>query len=341
MGNTESKQRYGVDLTHAKQVYDFLADKTLWDVMTGDQQQPKQPKELVYFTTKDDAVECVHKLIHHNIHSAPVFDPDDNQWIGLLDWKDLAAYVCKLFQPEADNTVIEILKSKTPVAIFSNLSHQNPYFPINDDASLITVLSGFGPNGVHRRAVITNNDPQKIIGIVSQSRVVAWLAEHKHELGPALDRTITSVVEQEKTSPYIRKLGLVCSVLEDTPMTEVLNALVTNKITGIAVVNSQGKLLANISVSDLKYMIAKDLDNLLLTAGKFIEHVPRRPLVTCSPRASLGEVIDTLAKERVSRIYVTTPDNEPEAVITLTDVFSALMLISTQEGATADGSCKQ
>lgn len=54
-----------------------------------------------------------------------------------------------------------------------------------------------------------------------------------------------------------------------------------------AVVDHLGRLVANISVSDLQYVVEKNLDFLFHSVEHFLDHMPRRPLVTCGPRASL------------------------------------------------------
>jgi CBS domain-containing protein len=60
---------------------------------------------------------------------------------------------------------------------------------------------------------------------------------------------------------------------------------------GRAVVDHAGKLVANISVSDLQYVVERDLDNLFTTVEHFLQRVPRRPLVTCSPTATLVSLL--------------------------------------------------
>jgi hypothetical protein len=55
----------------------------------------------------------------------------------------------------------------------------------------------------------------------------------------------------------------------------------------VAVVDHAGKLVANISVSDLQYVVERNLDNLFLTVEHFLQRVPRRPLITCPPTATL------------------------------------------------------
>ena len=52
-------------------------------------------------------------------------------------------------------------------------------------------------------------------------------------------------------------------------------------------VDHAGKLVANISVSDLQYVVERNLDNLFMTVEHFLQRVPRRPLITCPPTATL------------------------------------------------------
>ncbi len=49
----------------------------------------------------------------------------------------------------------------------------------------------------------------------------------------------------------------------------------------------RGKLIGNISASDLQFLVKKGLDNLNKTVGQFLEAVPRKPLITCSPDTPL------------------------------------------------------
>jgi len=50
--------------------------------------------------------------------------------------------------------------------------------------------------------------------------------------------------------------------------------------------------------------VEKNLDNLFTTVEHFLERVPMCPLITCSPKASLMEVIDQLDRASVNRLFV-------------------------------------
>jgi CBS domain-containing protein len=98
-----------------------------------------------------------------------------------------------------------------------------------------------------------------------------------------------------------------------------------------SVVDHAGRLVANISIGDLRYVVEQNLDFLFHSVEHFLECMPRRTLVTCSPTASLMEVTEELAEAGVYRIYVVTEAMEPIAVITLTDVTNAVLLLAAHE----------
>jgi len=325
----EVKKRWAMDLRYAQQVHDFLQGKKLRDVKPDLEQQ-----RLVYFDSKEDLHECFQKMAKQNLHYAPVYNPDVKRWVGLLDWKSFATYLVDLLRgcppgKPLDQAMVKKLVQENPITLME-LTRMNPCFPVMQDCSALELIRGFGVSGIHSRPIMAKDDPFQIVGMISQSDVVDWLAKNNKELGPSLaERTILRVVEKEQADLRVSKLEQIVSVRENTIMTEVLSTMVKLNITGIAVVDQMDKLVANISVSDLKHLVLSDnWDKLFISAGEFIQEIPHHPLVTCSPKNSLAEVIDTLAKEKVSRVYVTNSANEPKAVITRTDVMAAIVLIA-------------
>jgi CBS domain-containing protein len=353
MGNVESKpeEEYGVfGALHSKVgpssekeltggvpklwegVRTFIENSTLKDVVKF------HHKPLVSFSAQEDLHSCYNRLVEHGIHAAPVYAEgafDDGlggqklvrKWIGLLDWRGFVHYVIQ-FLDEGER-------------LFTSLAHQtagdiakdHPLLPVFEDASLLAILAGFGQQGVRRRPVVAKEEQaERILGMVSQLDVVRWLSRQRKELSPAFHSiSIQHVVEKEQTDPRFSKLRQVCSVMKDTQMADVLRLLDNSNLNGLSVVDHAGKLVANISVSDLQYVVDKNLDNLLATVEQFLERVPRRPLITCSPTATLMDVIDKLAEAEVYRLYVVNEDGEPIAVITLTDIINAVMLLATHD----------
>lgn len=354
MGNVESRlEDYGVSMPglgawHAKAIPTTPTGTQLEEVkalIEGTALRDMieiHERPLISLAGKDDLHTSFNRLVEYGIHAAPVYDEVEiesglggrrkvKQWVGLLDWRDFVHYVIQ-FLDDGDKLGM-LLAEQSARAIAKN----HPLLPIVEDASLLSVLAGFGQQGVRRRPVVAKDDQgERILTMVSQLDVVRWLSHHHKELSPAFSNiTIQHVVEKEQTDPRFSKLRQVCNVMKDTMMADVLRLLDQSNLNGVSVVDHAGKLVANISVSDLQYVVERNLDNLFMTVEHFLQRVPRRPLITCPPTASLMEVIDKLANAGVHRIYVVNRDEEPMAVITLTDVINAVLLLATHDATLA------
>jgi 5'-AMP-activated protein kinase regulatory gamma subunit len=310
------------------QLRTFLSNKTLQDMEDLDKQK------LIVLDSEMSLQDTFQQLAKHHIHSAPVYNAQLGEYVGLVDWKDFATYCVRFYSDVVDEQEADELLTQQNAVSLVDLSQQNPYYPIFPNTPMLSVIQGFGTNGVHRRPVIEQADTNSVYAMVSQTAVVKWLAKHKDELGPTLKhKTIFSVLKEEVDDPLCHKVNFVMSVTKHSPILGVLKVLVENDVNGLAVVQ-EDKLVGNISVSDLQYLLQNQEPNLGLTVGEFLELVPRRPLVTCSPIATVEEVIDKFAQEGVHRLYIVEDDMRPLAVITLTDLMNAIYLMATAQETT-------
>ncbi|KAL6059621.1 cell separation during budding [Balamuthia mandrillaris] len=305
---------------------EFLATSTLADVKTVDKQN------LVCFDSTTSITDVFHKLVEHKIHSAPVYDAKAKEYIGLIDWKDLVAYLLQVWKAES-------LPDDPKAVDVADMSRQNPFFPLYHDFSMLEVLKGFSNQGmvaVHRRPVISASNPEHIDAMVSQMDIVEWLVEKQTNLGSFFSSTTIGQLIEEMESNATAKIDFVYTVVPTTKMVHVLQLLYTHKINGVAIVEAssegkEGKLIGNISVSDLQYLVLEHLDNMERTVEEFLQRVPRKPLVTCTPEASLLQVMEKLVHNHVYRIYVVDPNaGNPIAVVTLTDVMEAVLLLAEE-----------
>jgi len=118
---------------------------------------------------------------------------------------------------------------------------------------------------------------------------------------------------------------------------EVINGftkLAENEITGLAVVNDEGKLVDNLSLRDLKGISAdaRLFWRLFQTTHNFlqkvkIEYKETRPrgVVTCAPETTLVEILELLEKSSVHRVYVVDQDRKPLCVVALKDIISEII----------------
>jgi len=109
-------------------------------------------------------------------------------------------------------------------------------------------------------------------------------------------------------------------VFKGKPLIEVFNSIIETKFSGVAIVDEEGKLVNNISSSDLKGITKETFWQLETPIEKILKENMKLPPLVCKPETTLQEVIKKLADCRVHRIYVIDKENRPSNVITLTSI---------------------
>ncbi|KAF9393413.1 cell separation during budding [Mortierella sp. AD011] len=252
----------------------------------------------------EDACEV---LLKHGISSAPVYDAQRNTYTGMFDYSDMMSYILlslkKMDVPAEDQTIgMRELIERT------NNSQNVPVKMVS-----VAVMD---PTG-------------NLIGILSQSFVLDYLANHLSEF-PQLQPVMQQSVEQ---------LGLSGSkVLSVNGEAQVLDALLLmskHSVTSLAVLDEQGVLLGNISMTDIQH-IMKDLRSswLWLSCFKFISNIRRKrgvetgedqyPVMDVNLRSTFGYTIAKLQATKVHRLWVANDSGLVEGVVSLTDVFKVL-----------------
>ncbi|PSC67382.1 E3 ubiquitin-ligase [Micractinium conductrix] len=205
--------------------------------------------------------------------------------------------------------------------------------------------------------------------VISQSDVIKYLYDHIDEMGPLAEASITKI-------GFVK--GQVISVRPETPALDAMVLMEEKSISAVAVVNAQGAIIGNFSISELRTIMAEHFGSLALPVGEFLalEHgteyagyaIPSsgsspsssnaadelkriedtqahkfasdrsmrrreshpgyevgQTLITCSPNASLHEVLDKIVANRLHRVYVCNEQLMPCGVVTLTDILHKLV----------------
>lgn len=337
-----------------------------------------------------------HKLLKHNVLSAPVWDPVQNHYIGFLDIKDLASSIlfsiktqrarakALLSAQEAPNqreTVSTVLNEEytseaifharraqeeaekaaatanntTPASPGTNwdehaekcitrkflqrekapppdadihavtqepqlkyLARRHPFIPIRHDTTLFEAAKQLSGK-VHRMPVVGENG--RVVKIVSQSAITAFLARHLEEVAPEAAQTV------EATS-----LGLkpVISARGDRPAIEAFEEIDNQGLSGLGVVLRDGSIVGNTSSRDLRYfLLDRGALNLDMNLVDYLASIRQRevevsdhaPLCSVGPTSSIGRIISLLAATKYHRIYVVDPrQNIPMGVVSHTDI---------------------
>jgi len=262
-------------------------------------------------------------LLDNNVLSAPVYDPAAKSYVGFLDLRDLVSWAVFLFDEQENpaddeldliNAAQKLYKHATGGISLSYLARRNPFRAVKSGSNLASVAAIL-KTGVKRVPVL--NDENRVIFIISQTSVNRFLNDNIKEL-------------KGDTSIPLCNLSIgrepVLAVTSNTPAIETFRLMDNKHISGVAVVDEKGCVIANTSSRDLKNFVKSPRrSTLLLPIAKFLDEVRKdglveAPVVCCSPEDTLAHAMVAIATTNVHRVYVVDESKKPLRVITLTDV---------------------
>jgi len=210
--------------------------------------------------------------------------------------------------------------------VISDLSLRNPFVYVLPEASLLEAVQFFA-QGIHRIAVM--NLDLSLKGILSQSALVTYIAEHLAELE---DLTLKTLEDLQMT----RKECVLSIDKSDL----VLNGMITmhkNGVSSIAIVDHQFKMVGTISLSDIRFIVKKKMFAALWkSCHEFISYVRYQqgleyhkgkdflPVFHIPAKSTLEYTLKKLASVDAHRLWVLDEEDHPISVITLTDIFHLL-----------------
>jgi len=272
---------------------------------------------IITLDAEDSITRAMEILGKGGISSAPVWDNEMNSFIGFVDVLDLTIFVSYVFHenfqrhPHLYDPKELRKRFEMPVKDVINASKRDPFWTLDGNESVGFLINCFLKDGIHRVPVVDN---EKLIGIVTQSDVVSLLARNSQQISIA--------------SKKLYELGLdqfpLVTIKNDATLIDALNAMVTNDVTGLAVVDfKDGHLINNLSCSDFKGVTEQNFFRLEAQLHQiFMAATQKKPPVTCSRFATLGEVINTVEKTGVHRVFIVDELNRPTSVLSLTGIMA-------------------
>jgi len=260
-------------------------------------------KPLVHVVPTTTVQEALDLFAKQNILSAPIFDKSLNDFTGTVSVWDLMSHILFAEPPGSmDSKVSSIQGTSTESSKFF-------VFRMND--KLEKLLEPFS-HGIHR-VLVEQQPPNQGYVIFSQSDVIKYFLEVEDQLGSLLDITV------DKLKP----LKLPTLIRDTSDALEGFKAIRQNKIYAVGVVDENGKLVANLSASDLRGLKKEQLDS--LTKPSFIQATKfkNKKLVTVSSIDTLFECMSLMAENKVHRVWVVDSEVHPIGVVTLTDCIRA------------------
>jgi len=288
----------------------------------------KNGGKILQFDSHEKIRSAMKKLVELNVHSAPVWDEAEQQYIGMLDMIDIVEFITEVFDEsevkgEGFESVAEQVErfSTNEVKNVADLSRRNPFVPVPDDADLYPVVEILSRFDVHRVNVFDKDG--KLSNIITQSAVVDLLAKNLDKIGDVANKSIA-------------ELGIGGSPVITVNIRErTINAFRTireHHLYALPVIGADGAIVANISAKDMRliarspanfYMLYEPISHFLAEMHQDEIDV-KTPAIVCKPTDTLATVIRKLVQNRIHRVYVLNHDNSPAKVVSLTDVLQTL-----------------
>jgi len=257
-----------------------------------------------------------------------VYDPKHEQYIGFIDMLDIVCHCMKDFRDSelsSDADFEKLLEThhcltKYTCGQVAGSSGRNPYYPVDEHASLLTAIDLLLAHRSHRLPIVDSTG--QLTSLLSQSAIVAAIAQHIKKFG-IKDSTVGEL-----------QLGIkeVLGIKSDQKATDAFKIMHDKKILGVAVTDEKGTLVGNISASDLRQMGETHVvSRLLVPASTFIELIPKSPdqipgPYCVRPNATVEEVIEKIVITRSHRIYVIgETNNSPYKALFITKLICLIL----------------
>lgn len=193
-----------------------------------------------------------------------------------------------------------------------------------------------------RRVAICDPDTNQVLGVVSQTSVLRKIAENISILGDHAHSKIGDVFTKLKSDS-------VLSVGQGVPARTAFEVMLDNNVSGIALVDDDGRLVTNMSASDIRVMAKMNLDSFDVLSLPALEFVGRMrseasKLGVASAHTSfiasddtkidraivvdradtLGTCINLFVASRLHRVYTVDSEGRPDGILSITDILGAL-----------------
>jgi CBS domain-containing protein len=277
--------------------------------------------------------------VKNNIYGAPVYDQTKKELVGMIDMLDIVVFLVQLFESQHEQgtdftsrdfyTLLdEASKFRTESAkSVADLSKRNTLIPVNHAAPIKEVLKIFATSHVHRVPILEN--PWTVGNILTQSDIIKWLANEikldnqEHGIG---------LIGKHKIGDMFPRKEQIFSVKGDDIAIEAFKLMAHHRISSVAVVDSNGALLSNISAKDIKAIEPDAIfTKLYKTCTQYVAATRAQelnikfPMIYCHQDATVEDVIVRLAFLKIHRIYVVDEDRKPINVISLGDILTVLL----------------
>jgi len=299
--------------------------------------------KMIWAKNTDSVLDVIKLLRETQIISVPIFNDETKEWMGLVDifdiltvmifMTDVKILVDTVNRKEVDwhqyiQQELKILQEEK-IEMVINASERNPWCPVSHCKPLHSLMDMLADANLHRVPIV--NDDGEVIGIITQSAVINFLYKHVDQFPDNAAIKVKSCFQPSK----------VISIEVNKTALEAFKLMITEKVSGVAVVDEQGKLVASLSSSDLKGSMDCNLfHDLYLPISLYSEKTLPDLFdkknctspISCTLDTSIYELLHKLASNRIHRLFVVDSENKPIGVLSLCNIIAMMDHVDLEVG---------
>jgi len=309
-------------------------------------------KPVIVCSVQSKVIDVLRQMIEHDIIAVPVQTidipstsptghsldhsnrPHHHHWHGFIDMWDIARYVVQHFSKqtlgERERSFWELTNEEYSFQDKIVLDVQqyplraaNVFHSVTAAHSAFSICETMALDKLGRIPIIRSALDRRVIRFITQKQVVSWLNAHLHLIGAKSGKLLNSCPELYH--------AILCVKYDDIAI-DAFELMVKHNVSGVAVINAEGRLVNHLSIGDLKligadasmfWRLQQSVRNFTRKLAAVYAHKYQRPrhVVYATPSATIEDVSHCLVNTGYHRLYIVDNhvDRRPVGVCSLSD----------------------
>ncbi|EFA84165.1 hypothetical protein PPL_03239 [Heterostelium album PN500] len=302
-----------------------------------------KPKTIITVDTTTSLEEILRVFDENSIVAAPVYDNETNKVIAVIDMMDIVDFIISFVgleivdiqqilkvEPRKFFTILEscggLFSDSPAINILAN--RKNKLMVIRESDSFLNAIERMSEK-LSKLFIVDSR--MTIINLISESDILALIAQNIHVLGDVRTKTINQV-------------GLSSSKIvlypQETRVINILQDIIQQKITAVPIIDSNKKLFANFSISNLKGLTKKNFSELMLPVVDYLQYQnikEKKNNLSCLKEKSfhpltvyswdtVENAIYKMVSTKVHRLWVVDIDCHPISVVTIDSILKLMSM---------------
>lgn len=299
---------------------------------------------IVFINSTETTSMALTLLRDNNISSLLVLDKPNKKYLGFVDILDILSLVI-FFAKDLSQLIDELSQSKVdwklyleqelkgfkecPVNEMVNASQRNEYCPVFEGAPFHSLVDMFSKNVDLHRVALVDGDGD-VQSMITQSRFVEYVMENVSDIPEeVLNKQVKDLEKYPREVYRVKNTASAVDGFKD---------IIEKKVSGLAVVDENGKLVGCLSASDLKWSneenVFKDLDlnvmDYLETSDNWYTDKSADPICV-KKNSTVLDCLIKMNKYHIHRLFVIDDEKKPIGVISLCDLISVFQILPFED----------